>query len=59
MPTKVSIGIFEVTKDSIQTDQEIIERAALAKKFAKRDTKYYVATYKDQGFTDEDVYAIG
>ena len=56
--TEVSIGVFEVTENSIQTDREIEERAAFAKNFAKQSGKNCIATYKDKGSADIDVYVI-
>lgn len=54
----VSIGIFEVSENCIQTDHEVEERAASAKKFAKKNGKNCIATYKKESFADEDLYVI-
>lgn len=54
----VSIGIFEVSENCIQTDHEVEERAASAKKFAKKNGKNCIATYKKESFADEALYVI-
>lgn len=54
----VSIGIFEVSENCIQTDHEVEERAASAKKFAKEKGKNCIATYKKESFADEDLQII-
>ena len=56
--TTVSIGIFEVCENCIQTDREVEERAASAKKFAKENGKNCIATYKEESFADKDLYVI-
>lgn len=56
--TEVSVGIFEVSENSIQTDREVEERAAFAKNFAKNNGKDCIATFKDQGYEDNTVYAV-
>ena len=56
--TTVSIGIFEVSENCIQTDREVEECAASAKKFAKKNGKNCIATYKKESFADEDLYVI-
>ena len=56
--TTVSIGIFEVSENCIQTDREVEERAASAKKFAKENGKNCIATYKEESFADEDLCVI-
>lgn len=56
--TTVSIGIFEVSENCIQTDREVEERAASAKKFAKGNGKNCIATYKKESFADDDLYVI-
>lgn len=56
--TTVSIGIFEVSENCIQTDREVEECAASAKKFAKKNGKNCMATYKKESFADEDLYVI-
>lgn len=56
--TTVSIGIFEVSENCIQTDREVEERAASAKKFAKKNGKNCIATYKEESFADKDLYVI-
>lgn len=53
---EVSIGIFEVSENSIQTDREIEERAASAKNFAKSNGRNCIAAYRGQSFADEDLY---
>lgn len=54
----VSIGIFEVSENCIQTDCEVEERAASAKNFAKVQGKNCIATYKKESFADEDLQVI-
>jgi diguanylate cyclase (GGDEF)-like protein len=51
----VSIGLFEVVENSIQTDMEVVERAAYAKKIAKEKGKNRIASYSKHGYKDEDV----
>ena len=55
---EVSIGIFEVNENSIQTDREVEERAAFAKNFAKNKGKNCIATFKDQDYEDNAVYVV-
>ncbi len=54
----VSIGIFEVSENCIQTDREVEERAASAKKCSKNSGKNCIATYQKECFEDEDLYVI-
>ena len=56
--TDVSVGIFEVGENSIQTDREVEERAAFAKNFAKNNGKNCIATFKDQEYEDNAVYVV-
>lgn len=56
--TEVSVGIFEVSENSIQTDREVEERAAFAKNFAKNNGKNCIATFKDQDYEDNAVYVV-
>ncbi len=56
--TEVSVGIFEVSENSIQTDREVEERAAFAKNFAKNNGKNCIATFKEQDYEDKSVYVV-
>jgi len=53
---EVSIGIFQVSKNSIQTDREVEERSACAKNFAKENGRNCIATFKGQNHTEKDLY---
>lgn len=55
---EVSIGIFEVSEDSIHTDQEVEEGSAFAKNFAKKNGRNCIATFKGQSYTEEDLYVV-
>jgi len=55
---EISVGIFEVSENSIQTDREVEERAAFAKNFAKNNGKNCIATFKDQDYEDSAVYVV-
>ncbi|MCP3682658.1 MAG: GGDEF domain-containing protein [bacterium] len=56
--TEVSVGIVEVSENSIQTDREVEERAAYAKNFAKEQGKNCIATFEKQGYEDSAVYVV-
>lgn len=51
----ISIGVFELSPGSDRTDQEALELASVAKKFAKDDLGNRIWGYKGTGFSESDL----
>lgn len=51
----ISIGLFELSPGSDRTDQEALELASIAKKFAKDDLGNRICGYKGTGISESDL----
>ncbi len=56
--TTVSVGVCHVDADSFLTEREALEKANLAKKFAKDKGKARIAAYKGGLFREEDLQIV-